>query len=253
MSSGRRDFLKGLTGAVGSLTALGCGGGAAARPTAEAHQPESSSGAEGTHGGEPSAAAHAGAHSANPTAPAMAVPRSRPADWDAVAFNRDRGNAGAIPDSYLPKVNGEDGESAHLGKHLPYVPGEVTVADGKLALMWGDPTKGHVRHPQAVPSANNNNEGHWYNWIRVRKAVDAPADEAETRFSAWPEAAADDSGAYAVQGGGDITEDSGKNTVYVVALPPDVGPGDWVRIYAHCLTHGEYVDFLRLPEGIRLA
>jgi hypothetical protein len=33
---------------------------------------------------------------------------------------------------------------------------------------------------------------------------------------------------------------------FVAALPDDVAPGDTIRIYAHCLTHGEYVDFMTI-------
>ena len=53
--------------------------------------------------------------------------------------------------------------------------------------------------------------------------------------------------AYLVADGGDVTADGGKNTVYVVQLPPDVGPGDVVRVVGHCTLHGEYVDFLTVP------
>lgn len=41
-----------------------------------------------------------------------------------------------------------------------------------------------------------------------------------------------------------LMAENGKNTIYLVALPSDVGPGDTVRSWAHCLTHGEYIDFL---------
>ncbi|MDQ7007528.1 MAG: hypothetical protein Q9Q40_09860 [Acidobacteriota bacterium] len=183
------------------------------------------------------------------TGPALPeVPLVRPTEWDPIAYNRERGNAGAIPPSYLPKINGPDGVTGHLGKHLPYVP-EVDaslVPAGYVALMWGDPAKGYVRHPQAVRSEANNMEGHWYNWIRIRKAVDGEAEELQSRYSDWPGTAEGDNGAYAVFGDGEITADSGKNTIYLAALPGDVQPGDTVRIHAHCLTHGEYVDFLTL-------
>lgn len=182
----------------------------------------------------------------------FAVPRTKPADWDAIAFNRARGNAGAIPESYLADVNGPDGELKHLGKHLPYVPnldsGVSPIAEGMLAIMWGDPSKGHAMHPNAAPSEDNP-EGHWYNWIRVRKASEE-ATELESRFSGWPTVGAEDNGAYTALEGGDPAADAGKNTVYVVQLPPDVRPGDVVRIHAHCLTHGEYVDFLTVPTPV---
>jgi hypothetical protein len=174
------------------------------------------------------------------------VPLCRPDDWDPIAFNRDRGNAGAIPESYRDAINGPDGVTAHLGKHLPYFPdlGEVPVPAGFAAIMWGDPSQGYLRHPNAEPNESNNHEGHWYNWIRIRKAVDGEAEELQSTYTGWPLAGEGDSGAYAVFGGGDITEDSGKNTIYLAALPADLEPGDTIRIHAHCLTHGEYVDFL---------
>ncbi len=175
---------------------------------------------------------------------AMSVPLRKPANWDALAFNRVRGNAGAIPDSYLASINGPDGDANHLGKHLPFVPSVDDVPEGFIAIMWGDPELGYAAHPNAVRSEANNNEGHWYNWIRIRKATDGEADESQSTYAEWPGLGEGSTGAYAVFGGGDITENSGKNTIYLAALPDDVGPGDTVRIYAHCLTHGEYVDFL---------
>ncbi len=178
------------------------------------------------------------------------IPFELPADWNPIAFNRTRGNAGAIPESYLADINGLDGESQHLGKHLPYQPDidSSLIPKGFIALMWGDPAKGHARHPNAVRGADNNHEGHWYNWIRIRKAVaeSASVTEIESDYSDWPVIGANDKGAYAVYGGGDITADAGKNTIYLAMLPPDVTFGDTIRIWAHCLTHGEYVDFLTL-------
>lgn len=176
----------------------------------------------------------------------MAVPMVQPAGWDPIAYNKTRGNAGAIPNSYLPSINGPDGPKSHLGKHLPYtveLPKESAMG-GFLALMWGDPSKGHAKHPNAVRNASNNNEGHWYDWIKVRKAVEGPAEELQSTFSDWPGIGPNDSGAYAVFGDGQLTDDKGKNTIYLAALPKDVKQGDRVRIWAHCLTHGEYVDFL---------
>ncbi len=179
---------------------------------------------------------------------AVEVPLVRPERWDAIAFNRDRGNAGAIPESYLGDVNGPDGEQKHLGKHLPYIADTsgLEVPEGYLALMWGDPAKGYARHPNAPKGAKAYPEGHWYDWIRVRKAAAGQVEESETRFSGWPEAGADDTGKYLVAGGGSIEEDGGKNTVYLVRLPADVKPGDTIRIWAHCIYHGEYVDFIEV-------
>jgi hypothetical protein len=177
------------------------------------------------------------------------LPRTTGPDWNALAFNRERGQAGAIPESYLDDILSETGDLEHLGKHLPYVPAvdAATVPEGFLPIMWGDPEKGYARHPNAVRSDANNNEGHWYNWIRVRKATEDEAMELESGYSEWPGIASDDTGAYAVFGDGVITDDGGKNTIYLAAVPPDVQSGDVVRIWAHCLTHGEYVDFLTVP------
>lgn len=174
-----------------------------------------------------------------------AVPELMPDRWNAIEFNRDRGNAGAIPDSYLDAINGPDGETTHIGKHLPYFASvdPSLVPAGYLAVLWGDPARGYAPHPNAAPGPDNGGEGHWFNWIRVRKAVDS-AVEKESTYPVWPGAEAD---GYAVVGGGDITANAGKDTIYLVALPEDVAPGDTVRIYAHCLTHGEYVDFLTVP------
>jgi hypothetical protein len=112
--------------------------------------------------------------------------------------------------------------------------------------MWGDPAKGHAKHPNA-PRSESNPEGHWYNWIKIRKATDGDAQEIESRFSNWPTTEPTDNGRYAAFEGTDPAADAGKNTVYLVALPPDVRPGDTVRVHAHCLTHGEYVDFVTVP------
>lgn len=177
----------------------------------------------------------------------LPIPMAKPDGWDPIGFNRERGNAGAIPESYHADINGPDGENSHLGKHLPYVPGgDLPVPEGYIALMWGDPALGHTMHPNAVRNESNNYEGHWYNWIRIRKATDGDAIEMQSEYTEWPDIGPNDNGAYAVFGADDITAESGKHTVYLAALPDDVGPGDTIRIYAHCLTHGEYVDFMTI-------
>ncbi len=179
----------------------------------------------------------------------LALPRTRPEGWDPIAFNRDRGNAGAIPESYRGDVNGPTGPQDHLGKHLPFVP-ESIGADppaGFLAIMWGDPSLGHARHPNSPRGTEGYERGHWYDWVRVRKAVAGEAEERESRFSDWPTPAEGDTGRFAALEGDDVAGDGGRNTVYLVALPADAAPGDLVRIHAHCLYHGEYVDFLTLP------
>lgn len=189
-----------------------------------------------------------GPPAASPSAPAPAsvLPRVRSASWDSHAFNRARGHAGAIPSAYMASIEGPDGDHAHLGKHLPYVPtAGLTAPNGYLPLMWGDPARGDAMHPNAPRSASNPT-GHWYNWIRLRAAVAGEADEVESLYSDWPSLGAGDTGKLASANGGALTDDSGKHTVYLARLPSGVVPGDWVRVHAHCLTHGEYVDFVRV-------
>lgn len=183
---------------------------------------------------------------APPASDPLAIPLVKPANWNALEFNRTRGNAGAIPISYQNDINGADGDTQHLGKHLPYVPLTSGVPVGYIAIMWGDPAKGHAKHPNAVRSPSNNNEGHWYDWIRIVKAEEDATGQLQSNYSEWPDALSTDNGDYGVLGGGSITADSGKNTIYFAALPSNVQTGDTVRIWAHCLTHGEYVDFLTL-------
>lgn len=234
MSTNRRVFLQRLAQSTGALVLLPlvsrCGG-------------DSTAASEATGGGEVAAAVHP------PMRPdPMAIPTTKPADWDAIAFNLARGNAGAIPESYHASINGPDGVDKHLGKHLPYLP-EVDgslVPAGFIALMWGDPSLGHTMHPNA-PRTEENPDGHWYNWIRVRKAEAGEAEELQSGYSNWPATEAGDEGRYVAFEGSDPAENSGKNTVYLAALPEDVGPGDTIRVHAHCLTHGEWVDFLTLP------
>lgn len=184
--------------------------------------------------------------------PEARVPKQLHPKWDPIAFNRARGNAGFIPESYLPDINGPAGPKAHLGKHLPYVVTLDPAADGAtlpagyVALMWGDPGKGYKQHPNARRMRANGYEGHWYNWIRIRKATDDDAQELQSTYSEWPGIPDEDNGAFAVRGGGAIDADQGIHTIYLAALPSDVRAGDIVRVHAHCLTHGEYVDFVRV-------
>ena len=176
------------------------------------------------------------------------VPLTKPADWDPIEFNRLRGNAGAIPLSYLEDINGPDGEKKYLGQHLPYIPkiNPSPAPKGFVALLWGDPSKGYARHPQAPPDPSAKFQGHWFDWIRVRKATAGTNQEIESKYTNWPVPNPSDSGSYAVLGGGNITADEGKNTIYLAALPKGVVPGDTVRIWAHCRLHGEYVDFIKI-------
>lgn len=175
---------------------------------------------------------------------ALTVPQTRPDDWDPIAFNRQRGNAGAVPESYHESINSGDGP---VGKHIPYLPAVAAgvVPEGYVAIMFGDPSQNYPQHPASAPEEGV--EGHWYNWIRIRRATDGEAQEIETSFGGWPETSGDDAGQYAVMGGGDITADAGRNTIYLAQLPPDVGPGETIRVIAHCTLHGEYAQFLT-PE-----
>lgn len=238
MKSTRRELLQQLATASGlailAPVVVACGtSGSTADSTANA---------SGTTG--------ANASSGGASASISEIPKARPDNWDAVAFNRDRGNAGAIPESYRPQINGPDGATQHLGKHLPYIASIASgaIPAGMIALMWGDPSRGNAKHPNAAPSESNPT-GHWYNWVKIRKATNDEAQEAESRFSGWPNAGDGDTGRYAPHEGTDPAAEAGKNTVYLVALPPDVRPGDLVRVHAHCLTHGEYVDFVTVPSA----
>ena len=179
---------------------------------------------------------------------ALEIPNKKPADWNPVKFNRDRGNAGAIPKSYLKDINGPNGVKTHIGKHLPYIPKlkKARSVDGFLPIMWGDPSRGYVQHPNAPRDDKKNFEGHWYDWIRIRKSSSKPTAELKSVYSNWPEITESDNGGYLPFEGKDITKDSGKNTIYLAALPSDVRKGDLIRIYAHCKTHGEWVDFIEV-------
>jgi len=182
-----------------------------------------------------------------PLETSVPVPKTKPADWNAVAFNKQRGLAGAIPKSYLGAITGPDGEKKHLGKHLPYVPSvdAKLVPAGHVAIMWGDPSKGYAQHPSAPKDDAKKYPGHWYNWVRLRKAVDGEAEEAESKYADWPGVGAE-AKSYIGFGGADIKENKGKNTVYLVKLPKDAKPGDTYRVWAHCLTHGEFVGFISI-------
>lgn len=229
----RRDLLELLAAATGATVlaplASGCG---------------SSSSASTETSGAGGATTGAESEAADP----MAVPYTRPEGWDAIAFNRARGNAGAIPEDYRDEINGPDGELMHLGKHLPYVPTlpSGAVPAGMIALMWGDPSLGRTRHPNAPPSETVPT-GHWYDWIRLRKATDEGAVETTSTYGGWPAVLDTDNGRIVAQEGTDPTTDLGKNTVYLAQLPEGVVSGDLIRVHANCLTHGEYVDFLTVP------
>lgn len=230
----RREFIMSLAGATGAIVLVpfvsACSGPEAKPDDMPAEQPTDTTPAPKTTAPQP-------------------PPMVKAPDWDPVEFNKTRGAQGAIPEAYMKDINAPEGVPKHLGKHLPYVPtleDASMVPAGFIALMWGDPDKGYAKHPNAPKNESNNNEGHWYNWIKIRKATADEAQELQSSYTDWPGTSDDSSGKYAVFGGGDITADSGKNTIYLAALPEDVGPGDTIRIWAHCLTHGEYVDFMTL-------
>ncbi len=242
----RRDFLKKMAAATGGVVlapmVVACAGGSQGGKAAGGTTPA---------GQKPKDASKApradGLGYTGPVKTSVTVPTERPADWNAVDFNKRRGNAGAIPKSYLGAINGPDGDKKHLGKHLPYIPAleGATVPAGHMAIMWGDPSKGYAQHPNAVKDPSRKYVGHWYNWIRVRKAVAGEAEEAQSTFADWP-GTGEEAKKYIAKGGGDIKANSGKSTVYLVALPRDVKKGDTVRVWAHCLTHGEFVDFITI-------
>lgn len=175
------------------------------------------------------------------------VPIIKPTDWDVVKYNTARGAAGAIPKGYMDKITAADGLPKHLGKHLPYLPSGLPAdrqMEGYLALMWGDPKLGYTMHPNA-PKSEKNPEGHWYNWIRV--AIEGKeASEVETKFDGWPQCTDAVKGKLVGFEDPDPAATNGKNSVYMTLLPEGAKAGDTVRIWAHCLTHGEYVDFLTL-------
>lgn len=223
----RRTFLKHLAIATGGVVLL---------PLAT-----SCTGEGAKSGAKSGAGAEAGAK-----ADVLAVPSTKPEGWDPIAYNKARGNAGKIPESYRESINGPDGVKKHLGKHLPYVPAvdAGAVPAGYLAIMWGDPGKGYTQHPNA-PVTPENKEGHWYNWIELRKAQEGEAPAMKSEYPAWPPTP-EIKDRYLVSQGEDISADKGIHTVYLAKLPEGVAKGDTVRIHAHCLTHGEYVDFLTL-------
>lgn len=175
------------------------------------------------------------------------VPIERPSTWDVIKFNMDRGAAGAIPAAYMAQIMAADGIPKHLGKHLPWLPTDLPAdrsKEGYLAIMWGDPAKSYVEHPNA-PKSEKNPEGHWYNWVKV--AIEGqPASELETTYDDWPKCSDNVKGILVGHTDGDPTEREGKNSVYLAQLPTGAKSGDTLRIWAHCLTHGEYVDFVTL-------
>ncbi|MFO0722534.1 MAG: twin-arginine translocation signal domain-containing protein [Myxococcota bacterium] len=184
---------------------------------------------------------------ANAKAPdANAPPTDKPADWDPIAFNTARGKAGFIPEKYMADILAPGGTEKHLGKHLPYVAklDPARIAAGTVPIMYGDTSKGYAAHPNAAKTPEKP-DGHWFNWIKVAIAG-KPESEVESHFSDWPTLGAGDNGKLAGFSDPDPSKEDGKNTVYLAALPEGAKAGDVLRVWGHCLTHGEYVDFLVL-------
>ncbi|MBN2799580.1 MAG: hypothetical protein JXX28_10570 [Deltaproteobacteria bacterium] len=179
----------------------------------------------------------------------VALPLVKPADWDAMSYNKAHGAAGAIPSGYMEKINAEGGDTGHLGKHLPYVAKVegYQVPEGKLALMFGDDSAGNAQHPNAPEGTESYENGHFFDLITVRPSVEGAPDATVTTFNGWPAVGEGATGQYAVLGGGDIAEKGGRNTVYLVDLPDGAKSGDVVRVTGHCRYHGEYVDFITVP------
>lgn len=224
----RRDFLENLAVATGTVVLLpsvsACGAAKSYSNTSE-------------NQGRP---AHGGSEAKGSSV--MDVPDIKPPDWNALDFNRARGAAGAIPSQYMEKINGPGGTEKHLGKHLPYLPPmtEQQIPAGFVAVMFGDASRGFAKHPNAPADPAQNYEGHWYDWIEVK----TNAGGLKSTYSSWPSTGAGDNGQYVAFNGQDITADGGKHTVYLVAMPEGTAPGSEIRVLAHCINHGEYVDFL---------
>jgi hypothetical protein len=228
----RREFIRTLTASgavmIGGPTLLGCASGGS-KQTKQETAPAA----------EPAAAPARRA----PVDSFEVPPTARPADWDPIDYNRRRGDAGFIPKEYMAQIHNPDGVGKHLGKHLPWVarPAGQALPAGVLPLAWGDPKLGYAKHPNA-PRTDAKPEGHWYNWIRVAAEGD-PRSEVTTTFDDWPNPT---TAAIVGLEGDDPAADGGRNAVYLATLPAGVKTGDWVRVWAHCLTHGEYVDFVQV-------
>lgn len=167
-------------------------------------------------------------------------PIARPPGWDALRENLARARRGAVPASYLAKIEGPSGLASHLGKHLPFVPDEaatIALPPRVLGVMWGDPKKGYPRHPNEVPSSSTPS-GHHFDTIGILREGDDT--ELVTRFPTWP----------SVDGlrglGGDPTADGGRASIYLARVPDGMRDGERVRVRGHCRTHGEYVDFVEV-------
>lgn len=161
------------------------------------------------------------------------IPISRPANFNPIQFNLDRGLAGAIPSAYHASITGVDGPLVHIGKHMAYIApiDRAMVPSGYVALMMGEFAKGYTRHGATAT--------HWYDWIAIRKEGSAYGTIITSSFPAWPSVTDN-----MVFGGGLITDAAGINTVYLARLPADVKAGDTLCVMAHCNIHGEYVSYI---------
>ncbi len=176
----------------------------------------------------------------------LALPKVKPARWNAVAYNKDRAFAGGAPATYHSAIAGPDGDKKHVGKHLPYLPTFDKTPDGYLAVMFGDESKGYARHPNSAAVPELDDAGHWYDWIEIRKATEGQAKVVKSSYSSWPLNAQGDNGQLASFTGKDLSDNKGRDTVYLAALPSDVKPGDTIRVTGHCKMHGDWTDFFTI-------
>ena len=174
------------------------------------------------------------------------LPLSKPTDWDEIAFNTQRALAGAAPASYHGAIQSDGGDKKHVGKHLPYLVGDIAAPAGYVAVMIGDAAKGYARHPNAAAEKEIGEIGHWYDWIKIRPAIDAKAEEVTSVYSAWPQTAASDNGKIVPVSGKSFADNGGRETVYLAQLPKGVKQGDMLRVIGHCNKHGDYVGFYQL-------
>ena len=184
--------------------------------------------------------------SENATAAHSAAPLVMPSEWDEIAFNTKRALAGAAPTSYHGAIQSADGGKKHVGKHLPFIAQGVAAPAGYVAIMVGDSAKGYARHPNAAAEQEIGEIGHWYDWIKIRPAIEGDAEEVTSSYAAWPKTAATDNGKIIPVQGKSFEDNGGRETVYLAQLPKGVMKGDMLRVIGHCNKHGDYVGFYQL-------